>query len=289
MEESSKLRFISLFKDDDHICHDGLPRRQYVENIIYSLEDLPLFNGRISCVVEWADGDLSRFEQISERIKLVFNNDDVIVDSFRRAMLSKGCIPPQNDLWCECDNLRRLIESNVSLALNCINEIDASNVSESLLADAREYSDKSNPFYRIIKDDDLLSKSEWKRFRHIGNGGIILLQKERTSANYWILHEAEIIDGWPDDFYSRIWNWGNGLFMNANSHNIRIHCDLQAQTIGVNWTVQTDKTPVSPETQEQINNYIKDKKFAPEEVLEGFKKYWQFVKDVLLSSQSDVI
>ena len=112
---------------------------------------------------------------------------------------------------------------------------------------------------------------------------VFLLQKERVSANYWILHGYEIIEGRPDDFYSRIWNWGNGLFMDANNYNIRIHCDLADSTIGVNWTVLTDRAPVCPEAKELINSYIKDKKFASEELLQGFKDYWQFVKRVLLS------
>lgn len=277
IEESSKLRFISLFKDDEYI-------RQYVENIIYSLENLPLFNGRISSVLEWANGDLQALEQIFEKIKLIFSNETNI-DHFRRAMLARGIIPKHNVnvLWYDCEDLRRLIESNISLALHCINNVNCLDVSASLLSDAREYYDTSNPLYCIIKDDNLLYKSESKRFRNIGNGVVFLLQKERVSANYWILHGYEIIEGRPDDFYSRIWNWGNGLFMDANNYNIRIHCDLADSTIGVNWTVLTDRAPVCPEAKELINSYIKDKKFASEELLQGFKDYWQFVKRVLLS------
>lgn len=287
-EEYLKLDFISGFKGSDEIV-SGKPLREHVEELVYSMEDMKLFNGRISRVMEWAEGDWRKFEHILEKIKIVFDYGEPRIDCFRRAMLAKGVKPSADTLWYEWEELRGLIDSIPNLALDCIKDVDNSNVSKSLLSATIGYNDISNPLYSIIKYDNLLDKSDSKRFRRIGNSAAFLLKKEKTSAKYWVLLGSKFIPGRPDDFYSRIWNWESGLFMDANDFNIRIHCDLADYTLGVNWTILNDRKPISEEVRATISNYIIDKKFSREELLLGFQDYWQFVKDVLVSAQNNII
>lgn len=214
-QESAKLSFVSA----------NLPNRDLAEKKLLEAEDIILFNRRIKTIIDWTDNDINRLEFYSKRIKEFWhghlNND---IDPLRRALLTCKweCypIPVENKthktLGWEMDEWYKFFVKNDILVKDFLD-------SELSIEDRiQQFDDISSPFYSIIKDESYLQSSNWKNLNDYGNI-IILMEKERTQANYCIFMNGvpypkqELGGGWKTP-----WRWGNLLFCDHTHYDLTI-------------------------------------------------------------------
>lgn len=214
-QESAKLSFVSA----------NLPNRDLAEKKLLEAEDIILFNRRIKTIIDWTDNDINRLEFYSKRIKEFWHghlNSDI--DPLRRALLTCKweCypIPVENKthktLGWEMDEWYKFFVKNDILVKDFLD-------SELSIEDRiQQFDDISSPFYSIIKDESYLQSSNWKNLNDYGNI-IILMEKERTQANYCIFMNGvpypkqELGGGWKTP-----WRWGNLLFCDHTHYDLTI-------------------------------------------------------------------
>lgn len=214
-EERPKLRMIS---SNDEI------NRTRIELVLSDAESQELFNGRISVLLKWANNNIDFVESYLDRIKLLWvESTETDRDILRSALLARGISNyplPQGShqslgyswkQWFEIiskneDSIKAFLDDNRTL--------------NSMIMD---FGDTTSPFYSIIKNPTLLSSSYYKNVRQCENKILILLEKERASADFSILwdniqyQKYELGGNWE-----YLWEYAGLLFSDHREYNLTI-------------------------------------------------------------------
>lgn len=193
-QEKAKLLMIS----------SNIIDRDDVELLIAEAETSNIFRGRIKCLIEWSDMSAERFKFYLDKINQLWNgNCDNNIDSLRRALLSLHwneypiAVPGKSHFtlgweWGDwyrffthnSEKIKRFLDSDMS-------------VDEYI----EQFDDRANPYYFIIKDPKYIACSQRKNL-YIHKDIILLMQKERTQAYYYIFWHGQV---YPKDLLGGGW------------------------------------------------------------------------------------
>lgn len=277
IEEITKLKFISKFKDDEAL-------RTRIEKCLYSLEDMSVFDGMIGNIVEWVSDNVSRLFDIQDRLIELFNKGDEILNLVRRVGLVRGYTPKAGSFWHEWAELREMIKQNNDDFLTLISTFKKERIKEALLNEIRDNRDRyvRSKYYRVIIDEELIKKLQYKRFRDRGNGLLLLLGRKRTSSAYWYTwHDTCIPDGKNDSFFTGIWDWQGSLFIDCKGYNVRLECDLRNGRFHANWEVHPERIHATETQKESIRNYMDSNPFTEADFEIKFKSLREYVINIL--------
>jgi hypothetical protein len=164
--------------------------REDMELLFAQAENNNIFNGQIRILLQWSNNNLDSTRDYLNRVEeLWYGNCDGNIDTLRRALLTKGLkdyplpLPSKSHLtlgW-EWKEWYKIFENNVDTIKVFLDE----HLSLQDLID--NFSDDSSPYYAIIKDPEILQKSQRKNIRLGWNDIIIVMEKERSNADFLIL------------------------------------------------------------------------------------------------------
>lgn len=214
-EERPKLRMISSKDEID---------RTRIEMILSDAESLELFNGRIRVLLKWANNDIDSLKSYLDRIKLLWvESTETERDILRSALLTRGLSNyplsqgSHQSLGYSWKQWFEIITQNDDLIKTFI---DDNRTLNSMIMD---YGDVTSPFYPIIKNPTLLASSYNKNVRQCANRILILLEKERASADFSILwdniqyQKYELGGNWE-----YLWEYSGLLFSDHREYNLTI-------------------------------------------------------------------
>ena len=138
--------------------------------------------------------------------ELWHGNCDENIDALRRALLTKGLkdypleVSNKNHftLGWEWKEWYKIFENNVEIIKSFLDD------QQSLQDMIDSFSDKSSPYYAIVKDSVILQKSKRKNLRLGWNGIVIVMEKERSNANFIIIQNGI---QYPKNFMPSSWNY----------------------------------------------------------------------------------
>lgn len=180
--------------------------REDMELLFAQAENNNIFNGQIRILLQWSNNNLDSTRDYLNRVEeLWYGNCDVNIDTLRRALLTKGLkdyplpLPNKSHLtlgW-EWKEWYKIFENNIESIKAFLDD------QQSLQDMIDSFSDKSSPYYTIVKDSDILQKSRRKNLRLGWNDIIIVMEKERSNADFLI-----IMNGiqYPKNFMPNGWN-----------------------------------------------------------------------------------
>lgn len=164
--------------------------REDVELLFARAESNNIFNGQIAMLLQWSNDKMDSARYYLNRVEEFWHgNCDGNIDILRRALLTRGLKAyPLNvssrshlTLGWEWKEWYKIFENNVDTIKDFLDE----QLSLQDLID--NFSDDSSPYYAIIKDPEILQKSQRKNIRLGWNDIIIVMEKERSNADFLIL------------------------------------------------------------------------------------------------------
>lgn len=181
--------------------------RTETELLFALAESNPIFNGQISILLQWSKNNMEAFRHYLNRVNELWNgNCDGNIDILRRALLTRGLkdypldLPNKSHLtlgW-EYKEWFRIIENNADGIKAFLDD------QQSLQDMIDNYSDINSPYYAIIKDAKILSKSWRKNIRKGWNNIVIVMEKERSNADFLIIFNGIC---YPKNLMSNGWNY----------------------------------------------------------------------------------
>lgn len=185
---------------------DAGDEREKMEKLFAQAENNNIFNGQINILLQWSSNDMETFQHYLCRVnELWHGNCDGNIDILRRALLTRGLhdypldVPNKSHqtLGWEYKEWFSIFKNNVECIKNFLDD------QQPLQDMIDNYSDYSSPYYAIVKHENILQMSQRKNIRRGGNDIVIVMEKERSNANYLI-----ILNGicYPKDLMKNGWN-----------------------------------------------------------------------------------
>ncbi|MEG1617722.1 MAG: DUF262 domain-containing protein [Bacteroidales bacterium] len=200
--------------------------RKAAEKIIVEAEQNKIFNGRLKVIVDWSNNNIDVFASYMEKIRTLWKgNCDNNIDILRRSLLTQQWNEypilvegkSHRTLGWQWSDWYRFFIQNSSKIKEYLGE--SLSPAERIL----NYTDTSNPCYAIIKDEAYLKESSAKNLYDCRNGIIVLMQKERASADYCLFFNNI---PYPKNLlgkkWRQIWVWENLLFCDHDSYDLTI-------------------------------------------------------------------
>ena len=215
-EEKKKLNLIA---------NAGKSRTE-TELLFALAESNPIFNGQISILLQWSENNIEAFRHYLDRVDELWNGEcNGNIDILRRALLTRNLkdypldLPNKSHLtlgW-EYKEWFRIIGNNVDGVKTFLDD------QQSLQEMIDNYSDKSSPYYAIIKDAEILSKSWRKNIRKGWNNIVIVMEKERSNADFLIIFNGIY---YPKKLMSNgwfpLWEYEGLLYTDHSKYNLTI-------------------------------------------------------------------
>ena len=215
-EEKKKLNLIA---------NAGKSRTE-TELLFALAESNPIFNGQISILLQWSENNIEAFRHYLDRVDELWNGEcNGNIDILRRALLTRNLkdypldLPNKSHLtlgW-EYKEWFRIIGNNVDGVKTFLDD------QQSLQEMIDNYSDKSSPYYAIIKDAEILSKSWRKNIRKGWNNIVIVMEKERSNADFLIIFNGIY---YPKKLMSNgwfpLWEYEGVLYTDHSKYNLTI-------------------------------------------------------------------
>jgi hypothetical protein len=215
-EEKKKLNLIA---------NAGKSRTE-TELLFALAESNPIFNGQISILLQWSENNIEAFRHYLDRVDELWNGEcNGNIDILRRALLTRNLkdypldLPNKSHLtlgW-EYKEWFRIIGNNVDGVKTFLDD------HQSLQEMIDNYSDKSSPYYAIIKDAEILSKSWRKNIRKGWNNIVIVMEKERSNADFLIIFNGIY---YPKKLMSNgwfpLWEYEGLLYTDHSKYNLTI-------------------------------------------------------------------
>ena len=214
--EQMKLRMIDANIND----------RANVEKYLSDAEQNPIFNGRLKVILDWCNNLFSEFEKYYRKIcSLWEGNCGSNIDTLRRALLT--VVWNEYPIVVERKSHKTLgWEWNEWYSFFTRNSEKVKDFLDSELSikeRIENYSDTCNPYYPIIKDGKYLAASNVKNVYTNDTNIVVLMEKERTQANYCIFFNS--ID-YQKKFLGGRWNtpwyWKGLLYCNHSHYDLTI-------------------------------------------------------------------
>ena len=215
-EEKKKLNLIA---------NAGKSRTE-TELLFALAESNPIFNGQISILLQWSENNIEAFRHYLDRVDELWNGEcNGNIDILRRALLTRNLkdypldLPNKSHLtlgW-EYKEWFKIIGNNVDGVKTFLDD------QQSLQEMIDNYSDKSSPYYAIIKDAEILSKSWRKNIRKGWNNIVIVMEKERSNADFLIIFNGIY---YPKKLMSNgwfpLWEYEGLLYTDHSKYNLTI-------------------------------------------------------------------
>lgn len=206
-----------------------------IEQIMARAESHPIFRGRISLLLDWAGGDLASFERYLTRFEALWPSFcGHELDTLRRVLLSKNLSGypmkyPGKGIHTFCNEAEHwytLIHKNENTA-----------VIKQLLDDERPLEEmieeNSGKFKALIEHPEWWKRMERANVLLYDDNLYVLLRKERTSSDYWLIYHGESFGmkylgaGWA-------WMWkhadNSGLYADFQKYDVTI--DIKQSATG---------------------------------------------------------
>ena len=164
--------------------------REDIELLFAQAENNNIFNGQISILLQWSNNNIEAFRHYLNRVNELWNgNCDGNIDILRRALLTRGLEDYPLDvsnkshftLGWEWKEWYKIFKNNVEYIKSFLDD------QLSLQDMIDSFSDKSSPYYAIVKDEKILQKSRRKNLRLGWNDIVIVMEKERSNADFLII------------------------------------------------------------------------------------------------------
>ena len=247
--------------------------RENMELLFAQAENNNIFNGQIIILLQWANNNMDSVRHYLNRVEeLWHDNCDGNIDTLRRALLTRGLkdypldVPNRSHLTLgsEWKQWYKIFENNVDKIKDFLDE------QLSLQDIIDNYSDSSSPYYAIVKDAKILQMSQRKNLRLVGNNIVIVMEKERSNANYLIIHRGQVFEKEMLDLnkWNGLWAWNDGkmsvLYSGCNVYNIVL--DMNVLDNGYLIIAWIDRMPakqsVKTETLEKLGFSFIDGKWS---------------------------
>lgn len=247
--------------------------REDMELLFAQAENNNIFNGQIRILLQWSNNNLDSTRDYLNRVEeLWYGNCDGNIDTLRRALLTRGLkdypldVPNRSHLTLgsEWKQWYKIFENNVDKIKDFLDE------QLSLQDIIDNYSDSSSPYYAIVKDAKILQMSQKKNLRLVGNNIVIVMEKERSNANYLIIHRGQVFEKEMLDLnkWNGLWAWNDGkmsvLYSGCNVYNIVL--DMNVLDNGYLIIAWIDRMPakqsVKTETLEKLGFSFIDGKWS---------------------------
>ena len=247
--------------------------RENMELLFAQAENNNIFNGQIIILLQWANNNMDSVRHYLNRVEeLWHDNCDGNIDTLRRALLTRGLkdypldVPNRSHLTLgsEWKQWYKIFENNVDKIKDFLDE------QLSLQDIIGNYSDSSSPYYAIVKDAKILQMSQRKNLRLVGNNIVIVMEKERSNANYLIIHRGQVFEKEMLDLnkWNGLWAWNDGkmsvLYSGCNVYNIVL--DMNVLDNGYLIIAWIDRMPakqsVKTETLEKLGFSFIDGKWS---------------------------
>ena len=252
---------------------DANSNREDIELLFAQAENNNIFNGQIIILLQWANNNMDSVRHYLNRVEeLWHDNCDGNIDTLRRALLTRGLkdypldVPNRSHLTLgsEWKQWYKIFENNVDKIKDFLDE------QLSLQDIIDNYSDSSSPYYAIVKDAKILQMSQRKNLRLVGNNIVIVMEKERSNANYLIIHRGQVFEKEMLDLnkWNGLWAWNDGkmsvLYSGCNVYNIVL--DMNVLDNGYLIIAWIDRMPakqsVKTETLEKLGFSFIDGKWS---------------------------
>lgn len=247
--------------------------REDMELLFAQAENNNIFNGQIRILLQWSNNNMDSTRYYLNRVeKLWQGNCEGNIDILRRALLTRGLkdypldVPNRSHLTLgsEWKQWYKIFENNVDKIKDFLDE------QLSLQDIIDNYSDSSSPYYAIVKDAKILQMSQKKNLRLVGNNIVIVMEKERSNANYLIIHRGQVFEKEMLDLnkWNGLWAWNDGkmsvLYSGCNVYNIVL--DMNVLDNGYLIIAWIDRMPakqsVKTETLEKLGFSFIDGKWS---------------------------
>lgn len=252
-EEKSKLEFLAAYADMPE-------KRVEIEELFAKAENMSIFEGQITTLVNWSYGSLDELNALFDKI-LLYWGDETKHDKVRRALLAydvNGHYPLKtgktNDSLCNKSEWRTLFEK----AGDRIREfIIAGNLDDII----NNYADTSSSYYPLIKDPEHLKFSKNKQIRIHAKGGVIeLMEKTYASADFRLFHRGHVFekDLADKENWNGFWVWTDGkdsVFYTISKH-YNLTLDMRILDNGYEIVAWTDRNPQKPPIPQNVLTQI---------------------------------
>lgn len=181
--------------------------RENMELLFAQAENNNIFNGQIIILLQWANNNMDSVRHYLNRVEeLWHDNCDGNIDTLRRALLTRGLkdypldVPNRSHLTLgsEWKQWYKIFENNVESIKAFLDD------QQSMQDMIDGFSDGSSPYYCIIKDAEILQKSRRKNLRLGWNDIVIVMEKERSIADFLIIFNGVY---YPKDLMPSGWNY----------------------------------------------------------------------------------
>ncbi len=186
---------------------DANSNREDIELLFAQAENNNIFNGQIRILLQWSNNNMDSTRYYLNRVeKLWQGNCEGNIDILRRALLTRGLKDYPLDvsnkshltLGWEWKEWYKIFENNVESIKAFLDD------QQSMQDMIDSFSDGSSPYYCIIKDAEILQKSRRKNLRLGWNDIVIVMEKERSIADFLIIFNGVY---YPKDLMPSGWNY----------------------------------------------------------------------------------
>lgn len=169
---------------------DANSNREDIELLFAQAENNNIFNGQIRILLQWSNNNMDSTRYYLNRVeKLWYGKCDGNIDTLRRALLTRGLKNYPLDvsnkshltLGWEWKEWYKIFENNVESIKAFLDD------QQSMQDMIDSFSDGTSPYYCIIKDAEILQKSQRKNLRLGWNDIVIVMEKERSNADFLII------------------------------------------------------------------------------------------------------
>ncbi|MCH5226377.1 MAG: DUF262 domain-containing protein [Muribaculaceae bacterium] len=284
IEERTKLIFVqNLVEKEEDISHnkENERSRENIEQLIWHTQALPLFNGKIEKLVNWSNNNFNKFKITSKKIEdliVIPVNQEYKRDLLRRFLLINQ-LPERNTIWYSWSELRELTEN--SEFLNFIESIDVDTWLENIKEELQNFSDITNPFYLIIKDDNLISKIYNRQFILFASSLLGIRMGRNNDRWMWIYKNESLLknNNYKNISYINATSDGNFLFADLKDWNLRLKLNIIDRKIEITPIDANLQLNLSELLIEKINNA--NQQIQEHETTEGFLSNYKNLLDEL--------
>ena len=200
--------------------------RTDMELLFAQAESNRIFNGQISILLQWSNNDMTRLKYYLERVNNLWCGDNDKEDILRCALLTRGLkdypLSLSNKshlaLGWKYKEWYEIFDKNTDGIKAFLDE------KQSLQEMITNYSDTKSLYYTIIKDAKILGMSKYKYIRLGDNNIIIVLEKERSNADYLIIFDGRKYPkkGFLPKGWNYLWDYQGLLYTDHIKYDLTI-------------------------------------------------------------------
>ena len=206
---------------------------QPIERLLARAENNKIFRGRISRFLDWAAGDKNLMEFYVDRFESLWPDyRGYELNTLRRALLclnlsdypikypGKGI----NTFCNEAEHWYSLI-NNEDNSVKIKNLLEESRTLDEII---ESDSEKAGKFKELVNHPDWWKRMERANVLIYNNDLYILLRKERTSSDYWLIYHGELFGSHClGDRWSYVWKYSDNSGLYCDNRDYDVTLDIE--------------------------------------------------------------